>query len=47
LIDSLLISLTLFLMFNTQNFTNILIFTVLTFYGLIKNDNSKIKEIKI
>jgi hypothetical protein len=46
LIDSHLISLTLFVMFNTQNFTNILIFTVLTFYALIKNENSKLREIK-
>ncbi len=46
LIDSLLISLTLFIMFNTQNFTNSLIFTVLTFYALTKNENSKLREIK-
>ena len=32
-----LISLSLFLMFNTQHFTQMLIFTVLTFYGLIGN----------
>lgn len=35
--DRLLISLSLFLMFNTENFTFLLIFTLLTFYGLIKN----------
>ena len=40
-IDSLLISLTLFIMFNTQNFTNILIFTVLTFYALVKNNKRR------
>lgn len=37
LFDRLLISLSLFLMFNTENFTFLLIFTLLTFYGLIKN----------
>lgn len=37
LFDKLLFSLSLLLMFNTENFTFILIFIVLTFYGLIKN----------
>jgi len=37
LFDKLLISLSLFLMFNTENFTFLLIFTLLTFYGLLKN----------
>lgn len=36
--DSLLISLSLLIMFNTQNFTNILIFSVLTFYAMTKNN---------
>ena len=44
--DSLLISLSLLIIFNTQNFTNILIFTVLTFYALIDNEKNKPKEIK-
>ena len=39
--DSFLISLSLLIMFNTQNFTNILIFSVLTFYALIKNKKNK------
>jgi len=36
-LDQIVISISLFLMFNTENFTFTLIFTVLTFYGLIKN----------
>lgn len=42
----ILISLSFFLMFNTQNFTLTLIFTILTFYGLTKHRNliSHIKE---
>ena len=41
-----LISISLFLMFNTQNFTQMLIFVVLTYYGLIGNKKiiSQIKE---
>lgn len=39
LYSRLLISLSLFLLFNTQYFTNMLIFTLLTFYGLIKYKN--------
>ena len=42
--DSLLISLSLLIMFNTQNFTNILIFSVLTFYALIKNNKNKFSQ---
>ena len=43
--DSLLISLSLLIMFNTQNFTNILIFSVLTFYALIENKKNKFMPI--
>ena len=42
--DKILISISLFLMFNTENFTFILIFIVLTFYGLIKNKINFRKE---
>ena len=42
--DSLLISLSLLIIFNTQNFTNILIFSVLTFYALIKNNKNKFSQ---
>ncbi len=42
--DRLLIGLTLFLIFNTQNFTYHLIFTILTFYGLINNQNMIIQN---
>ena len=46
LYSRLLISLSLFLLFNTQYFTNMLIFTLLTFYGLAKykNMNNDLKE---
>lgn len=37
LLDKVLVSLSLLLMFNTENFTFTLIFVVLTFYGLLKN----------
>jgi len=40
----IVISISLFLMFNTENFIFMLIFTVLTFYGLITNDISFRKE---
>ncbi len=36
-IEKLIISISILLMFNTENFTFILIFTVLTFYGIIGN----------
>lgn len=42
--DKILISISLFLMFNTENFTFILIFIVLTFYGLIKDKINFRKE---
>ena len=43
-LDKIVISISLFLIFNTENFTFLLIFIVLTFYGLIKNKISLRKE---
>lgn len=43
-LDKIVISISLFLIFNTENFTFLLIFIVLTFYGLIKNKISLQKE---
>lgn len=43
-LDKIVISISLFLMFNTENFTFILIFIILTFYGLVKNEISFRKE---